>query len=308
MKSTFTVSVTPNKNYEVETFTFPAGEMSVKIPDAFDIDSIPEDGTVIVTAKIKDTQGVFALALVADAIRRKTYGVVDLALVLLYVPFARQDRVCNDGEALSIKVFANVVNSLDFSVVAVADVHSDVTLSLLDNVVELPQHDILKEFESAMVDQRGRFSIKDYTLVAPDFGATKKTEDIAKQFGMNDIVQGVKHRDLKTGKLTAFDYYSNGSLEGKDLLIVDDICDGGGTFVGLAKELVLSGASSISLFVTHGIFSKGLGVLDEYIDAVYTTTTYTDPNELDHEGFNGILEVLDVDNNVLIDFTNLGEV
>ena len=53
---------------------------------------------------------------------------------------------------------------------------------------------------------------------------------------------------------------------GRNCLIVDDICDGGGTFIPLAKKLKNAGAKTVTLYVTHGIFSKGLDPLKEHID------------------------------------------
>jgi ribose-phosphate pyrophosphokinase len=95
-------------------------------------------------------------------------------------------------------------------------------------------------------------------------------DKVAQHFGGLEVIQGMKKRDLKTGELTGFDFY--GEVRGKDLLIVDDICDGGGTFIGLAGKLRYEGAKSISLYVSHGIFSRGIEILfDCGIEMVYTT-------------------------------------
>jgi len=64
------------------------------------------------------------------------------------------------------------------------------------------------------------------------------------------------------------------SLEGRTAIITDDICDGGYTFIKVAEQLKAKGASKVILFVTHGIFSKGLGVFDGLIDHVFTTDSF----------------------------------
>ena len=64
------------------------------------------------------------------------------------------------------------------------------------------------------------------------------------------------------------------SLEGRTAIITDDICDGGYTFIKVAEQLKAKGASKVILFVTHGIFSKGLDVFEGLIDHVYTTTSF----------------------------------
>jgi phosphoribosylpyrophosphate synthetase len=65
------------------------------------------------------------------------------------------------------------------------------------------------------------------------------------------------------------------SIDKRDILIVDDICDGGATFIELAKIIKPMNPSSLTLFVTHGIFSKGFEPLYEFIDKIYYTGSLT---------------------------------
>jgi ribose-phosphate pyrophosphokinase len=105
-------------------------------------------------------------------------------------------------------------------------------------------------------------------------------------FGLCNVVYCNKKRDPETGKLDGFsiyDYDPNPNSNGTELLIVDDICDGGGTFVGLAKKLREAGAKKVHLFVTHGIFSKGVPL--EGIDTIYTTDSF----QPDTYGFNKVV-------------------
>ena len=83
-----------------------------------------------------------------------------------------------------------------------------------------------------------------------------------------------KTRDVMTGKITGFEVYAD-DLKGKSCIIVDDICDGGGTFAGLAIELRKKGARKVHLIVTHGTFSKGLTTLTNF-DSVITSSAITD--------------------------------
>jgi ribose-phosphate pyrophosphokinase len=91
------------------------------------------------------------------------------------------------------------------------------------------------------------------------------------------VVECSKSRDVKTGKLTGFKVYAE-DLEGKDCLIVDDICDGGGTFIGLAGELKKKNAGNLYLAVTHGIFSKGFEELEKCFDKIFTTDSFKEIN------------------------------
>ncbi len=88
-------------------------------------------------------------------------------LHLPYIPYARQDRVMQPGEALSIKVFANIVNSLGFDKVIVDDPHSDVSAALLNNVRIRHQHELAASYSDVLAG-------RDVTIIAPDAGARKK--------------------------------------------------------------------------------------------------------------------------------------
>ncbi len=87
------------------------------------------------------------------------------------------------------------------------------------------------------------------------------------------IVECTKERDSASGRLFKPEVLQPELVKGKRCLIVDDICDGGATFVALARRLREAGAIEVSLFVTHGIFSKGKDL--EGIDNIYTTGSFT---------------------------------
>ena len=82
------------------------------------------------------------------------------------------------------------------------------------------------------------------------------------------IIRADKIRDTMTGALSGFEVYAD-DLTGKDVVILDDLCDGGGTFIGLAKKLREKGAAKITLYVTHGMFTKGVKDLLIYIEEVW---------------------------------------
>ena len=88
--------------------------------------------------------------------------------------------------------------------------------------------------------------------------------------------------DQKLAWPTFIQFPSDTLLSNRRILIVDDICDGGATFVGLAKELRAAGAKKVYLYVTHGIFSKGLPL--EGIDKVFTTDSYFNPESCSRPG------------------------
>jgi ribose-phosphate pyrophosphokinase len=136
---------------------------------------------------------------------------------------------------------------------------------------------------------------KRFILISPDAGANKKIFKIAEQIGYTgDIITCSKSRD-ENGKLTRVEVpILNKHLEGdaKDYIIIDDICDGGATFINIVKELKKGNKdfewderSKIYLIVTHGIFSKGFKELNQYFDGIYCTNSYRDvaDNEYDEK-------------------------
>src|SRR5262249_30575283 len=152
--------------------------------------------------------------------------------VLPYVPYARQDRVCNPGEALGIRVFTDQLNAQHYESVEIWDPHSDVTTALIRNVSVVHQCHFVKR----VVDKLDKDGL---LLVAPDKGALRKAEICSKLTGV-PLIHAEKVRDPKTTEIIALnlsipkeEFFSSK----KDLLIIDDICDGGRTFIELSKEL-----------------------------------------------------------------------
>lgn len=251
----------------VEVSTFAGGEEQVKI----DMKFVPKGsiGFVEITARIKNSKDVMALALLVDACSRleNLHHHAEFVLNLPYIPYARQDRVMQPGEALSIKVFAGIINSLGFDKVVVDDPHSDVSAALLNNVHIHGQQELIVSFHDQLAG-------KDVTIVAPDAGARKKAQKVADRFHM-PIVEAGKVRDVKTGEITGTSVF--GDVSGRECVIVDDICDGGRTFIALAKVLKENGAKRVILYVTHGIFSYGKQViLDGGVDEIYAYHDWTE--------------------------------
>jgi len=251
----------------VDHFTFKGGEEQVKI----DLAHAPKGriGFVEITAKVKNSTDVMSLALLVDACSRlenlDTHA--EFVLNLPYIPYARQDRVMQPGEALAIKVFANIVNSLGFDKVVVDDPHSDVAAALLNNVVIRGQQSLIAEFSEEL-------SGRDVVIVAPDAGARKKAQKVADRLRM-PIVEAGKSRDVTTGQITGTAVF--GDVNGRECIIVDDICDGGRTFIALAQVLKENGAKRVVLYVTHGIFSFGKQViLDGGVDEIYAYHDWTE--------------------------------
>lgn len=273
-------------DYTKERFNFPGGEVHVRI----DPNSFRRSGPPIIKADLRSSDDIMALLLETDALRRLGYK--DIFLEMPYVPYSRQDRVMVPGEPLSIKVFCDLINSQNYTQVTIWDPHSDVTPALLNNVKVCHQ-------ERTVEIYKNRIGITPETvIVCPDAGARKKSMKVAQACGCKEIAFADKIRDVASGKITGTVINLNPFVNfvDKDCLIVDDIADGSYTFLGLAKELRKLGAGTgsrkIKLYVTTGIFSKGLQVFDGLIDEVYTTNCWRSDEEIAEHNARGGSQVI----------------
>lgn len=243
---------------------FPGGEPHIRI-----LDELGPNDEVHITHRINSFNDLGLLLIAVDALHRMRVDVI--SLVLPYFPAARQDRVMTPGESLSCKVYADLINGLGLEEVIIFDPHSDVVPALLDRCTVVPNH----AFVAAVVKRLPTLPL----LISPDGGALKKIHGLAKHLGGMPVLECGKSRDVRTGALSGFTVPSD-DLNGRPCLIVDDICDGGGTFLGLADELRKRNAGPLHLAISHGIFSKGTEELRQKFDRLFTTDSIRSTDEI----------------------------
>lgn len=207
------------------------------------------------------------IALVKNAVCR-TFGSFKKSILNLpYLPHARADRVFENGNALPLEVFLDSI--LGFTEVMLTDPHSEFIFQKeYHQVIEVsikPQHqcfiDTVRDIESGSV------------LVSPDKGAAKKIHQLQQRLDTHTVatfvIEANKKRDVSTGRIIDTTLPEDFDYAGKTFYIVDDICDGGGTFIPLAQKLKDLGAKEVNLYVTHMIGAKGLDIFREVIDTVF---------------------------------------
>lgn len=259
-----TYSVKDNVRMYPKTWKFPAGEVGVSTIQISQLSIINE---IIIFASLTSSDEIMQLLLLTDALKRQHVG-LPINLKLGYIPYARQDRVCNEGESLSIKVFADLINSQNYNSVTLIDPHSDVSSALFNNCIVIKQVDIYKKY----FQSRYHIIDKNRILVAPDAGAMKKCNDIAALGNFSNVLFANKTRDMRTGNIT--DLKLTGNVSGKHVVVIDDIGDGMGTFVQLGNLLKANDVAKLDLIITHGIFTKGHKVVTSIYDNVYTTNSF----------------------------------
>jgi ribose-phosphate pyrophosphokinase len=179
-------------------------------------------------------------------------------LLLPCVPGARQDRVGHTGDFLfTAWSIAREINLRQFPQVVIVDPHSDVIAACIDRCEVLPAGYGFNAAEIGVVYDG---------VIAPDAGGEKRAAHIASLIGV-PVVHGGKRRDVATGAISEFWLHD---AEPGHYLVVDDLCDAGGTFLGLHDKITDAGATA-DLYVTHGLFTRGTQSLCEAYGTVYCT-------------------------------------
>lgn len=244
--------------FEYKKFNFSAGETQVKV-----LSTLMAKETIC--WKYESDAEFMELALLVDAVRSINSG-IDLDLCMPYIPYARQDRACVSGEAFSLQVFASLINSLNFREILVMDPHSEVFMKLVPNMVDYLWM-YLVELAKMLPDN--------VLIVAPDKGAAKKIASYVRmlnsgefKYHMRDTIACDKVRNPENGFITAYSVPETDFSKYDVVLVMDDICDGGMTFNILADSFE---HPNKWLYVTHGIFSKGLEELKKRYKKIITT-------------------------------------
>ena len=251
----------------IDIGSFPDGSMLVKY-DHHD-ESVFEDSAAI-TWNYENDREFIALIYLVKHLREN--DVRDIFLNMPYIPNARQDRVKNDDDVFTLKYFAELLNSLNLNRVEVLDPHSNVSTALINNiVVNTPEQYIV----TAIAKICGRLSdwevlLDSLLMFYPDEGAMKRYSGLIKL----PYAFGIKKRNWETGIIEGLDVAGAvDQIAGKDILIVDDICSRGGTFLHSAKKLKDLGAKDIYLYVSHceNTILEGELLKGDLIKKVYTT-------------------------------------
>lgn len=241
----------------VKHSTFPAGEVYVKILEP---DLVTPSMTVVLLSA--DSEQIMRAVMLADAC--ENLGATTLTLDAPYLPYSRQDRACSLGESNSLAVILGMLD-VSFQQVITLDVHNQ--KSILGTLVKNQHVDYALHIQTPP---------EGTVFVSPDKGAVERCQRAS--CGQYPVAVLDKVR-LAGGGITQYPLLPADAeliANAKSLLIIDDICDGGATFLSAAKVLRgLNPTSELHLFVTHGIFSLGLVTLKATFNSVRCVNRYT---------------------------------
>lgn len=232
-------------------YRFPAGE-----PNIHDTATSINETLLYAFVTGCEADDLILLGMAADYAHQKG---TDLTVFMPYLPGARADR----GIPFGAQVYANIINSLQLKEIICFDPHSEVMPSLINNVTVIDLVDVLK---------RSDLSTNLYSaVISPDAGALRRATQVA-EFLTVPVVEAGKHRDFQTTRLTGFHCNPLPDPDGL-YLIVDDICDGGGTFFGLAETININ-PEQLHVWVSHGVFNGKAKRITQKFSKIYTTNSH----------------------------------
>lgn len=240
-------------DHKIDPARFPDGTTQVwKLPD-----HILKAGDLFVDWRFEREDEFFSLMQLRSLFKGP------ISLHIPYLPFARQDKDVANDRTFALYPFAEMLNQLRCETITSVDVHNpDVTKSLIKNFKNVTMENI----HAKVIDR-----VKPSTIIFPDGGARKRYPHLE---GARVVFE--KKRDQATGKITGYEHTEGVFGEGRTCLVIDDICDGGATFLSLEQSLKDSGIRDrydLHLFVTHGIFSKGRELLEKAGFMLHTTNS-----------------------------------
>lgn len=258
--------------YKLEKeFKFSGGELQVRLP----VELEGGASSFSIVSDLANSDDIMRVLLVANAITEGKWinsTLPEIELCIPYFPYARQDRVCHSREAFSKSMICGLFHESGIRRVRCLDIHSHEGtegIELLSGYVPLGSE---------------RIEDCDYdVIIAPDKGAKDRAD-----FYANDMILGEdalevvyleKARSSDDGRILPLELTDEiiNSIKGKRCLMVDDICDGGFTFVNIANA-ISKHTESLDLFVTHGIFSKGAdGLFASGVRKIITTNSFPSP-------------------------------
>lgn len=245
-----------------DIINFSDGEKHIKF-----ITEINRKDSVKVICRITSMDELFILMQVGDILNRME---VEWALVITYLMGMRMDRVMSFNEAFSLKIVAKTINDMHPDAVFVVEPHSDRTLKLINNSTPLMNHFA----EAAMTDPE-----HNYMIVFPDAGAKLRYGEALEN--KVPMMTCHKKRDPATGKLSGFGIDNpevlNEYPECNAFFVIDDLCDGGGTFCGIADQLKeLRPDFHRTLAITHAVAARGIYKVIDYYNDLFITNSYAD--------------------------------
>ena len=251
---------------EMEVTPFSDGEFQPQYSE-----SVRGASVYILQSTIPPADNLMELLLAIDAAKRASAD--EVVAVMPYFGWARQDRKDRPRVAIGAKLVANLLRAAGADRVMTCDLHAGQIQGFFDIPVDHVYAS--KVFIPYIRDRK----FKDLAIAAPDMGGAKRANVYARELMCPVIIcHKTRERANVVGSITAI-----GEIEGKDIIIVDDMIDTAGTLCKAAEVLMSRGANSVRACATHGLLSGGAveRIHDSALQEVFITDTIPHPELAD---------------------------
>jgi len=252
--------------FTIKTYTDKTQDLMLQ--PGFDVDQ-----PVTIKSYMHGMEDLGLIVCAAKALKR--LKVKNVSLFAPYIMGGRADRqFVEGGTSYLVDVVAPIINSLNFDEVITIDPHSTVTEAVINNIVVQTCHEMI-----VTCIHEGPDDVQ-HVIISPDAGAMKKCYAIGEKLGL-PVYCGTKYRNVVTNEISNSNIVIPEYNGARDFIIVDDICDGGRTFLDLAAAIrpQMKAGDELSLVVTHGLFSYGTEKLVKEFSGVYCTNSVNSEKE-----------------------------
>ncbi|KCZ85307.1 MULTISPECIES: ribose-phosphate pyrophosphokinase [Hyphomonas] len=204
-----------------------------------------EDVFVIQSTSHPANDNLMQLLIMMDALKRASAR--RITAVIPYFGYARQDRKTDGRTPISAKLVANLISSAGADRVLTVDLHA----GQIQGFFDIPTDNLFGS--PVMIDDiKERYGKDKIVVVSPDVGGVVRARSLAKRLDDADLAIVDKRRP-EAGKSEVMNII--GDVSGKRCIMLDDMCDSGGTLANAAAALKEAGAKSVSAYVSHGVLS-----------------------------------------------------
>lgn len=222
----------------VSTTVFSDGEFQPSFEE-----TVRGQDVFIVQSTMPPTENLFELLLMVDAAKRASAR--KIVVIIPYFGFARQDRKDKPRVAIGAKLVANMLMAAGIDRIMTMDLHAD----QIQGFFEVPVDHLYGS--TIFFPEIEKLNTGDLIMAAPDAGGAKRANSYAKKL---DVGLALCHKHRKKANVIA-EMTVIGDVKGKDVVLVDDMCDTAGTLTTAADLFMEKGAKSVRAFCTHAVLS-----------------------------------------------------
>jgi ribose-phosphate pyrophosphokinase len=206
-------------------------------------ESIRGDVVFLIQSTFAPSDNLMELLLMIDAARRASAS--KIVAVIPYYGYARQDRKDKPRVAIGSKLVANMLVAAGADRVITMDLHAP----QIQGYFDIPVDHL--DSSAVFIPYITQLRLENLTFAAPDVGATNRIREIASYFEAEMVICD-KHRK-RANEIASMVVI--GDVTGRDVVIIDDICDTAGTLAKSAALLKEKGARTVRALVTHPVLS-----------------------------------------------------